>query len=156
CGLARGAARDVVGVTELLRALVEMRQAVPLSWSPDGRWLLVRSNVPGTHQLYVLPGFRRLTSYDEPVLGQFLPDGHVLVEIDEGGNERTQLHVLDHGALVSDPRYIHRTPVARGRTLAYATNRRNGVDFDVVARDLETGDETLFELEGYVYIAGVS
>jgi dipeptidyl aminopeptidase/acylaminoacyl peptidase len=145
-----------VGVTELLRALLEMRQAVPLSWSPDGRWLLVRSNVPGTHQLYVLPGFRRLTSYDEPVTGQFLPDGHVLVEVDEGGNERTQLHVLDHGALVSDPRFIHRTPIARGRTLAYATNRRNDVDFDVVARDLETGEERVFELEGNISVAGVS
>jgi len=31
-----------VGVTDLLRALLEMRQAVPLSWSPDGRWLLAR------------------------------------------------------------------------------------------------------------------
>jgi dipeptidyl aminopeptidase/acylaminoacyl peptidase len=139
-----------------LRALLEMRQAVPLSWSPDGRWLLVRSNIPGTHQLYIAPGMRRLTSYDEPVLGQFLPDGHVLVEIDEGGNERTQLHVLDHGPLVSDPRFMHRTPIARGRTLAYATNRRNGVDFDVVAHDLESGAERTFELEGHIYVAAVS
>jgi dipeptidyl aminopeptidase/acylaminoacyl peptidase len=146
----------VVGVTDFLRSLLEMRQAVPLSWSPDGRWLLARSNIPGTHQLYVLPGLRRLTSYDEPVVGQFLPDGHVLVEVDEGGNERTQLHVLDHGPLVSDPRYIHRTPIARGRTLAYSTNRRNEVDFDVVAHDLETGQERVFELEGHVYVAGVS
>ena len=145
-----------MGVTELLRSLLEMRQAVPLSWSPDGRWLLVASNIPGTHQLYVLPGMRRLTSYDEPVTGQFLPDGRVLVEVDEGGNERTQLHVLDEGALVSDARYIHRTPHAAGRLLAYATNRRNGVDFDVVARDLESGGERVFELEGNVGVAAVS
>jgi dipeptidyl aminopeptidase/acylaminoacyl peptidase len=139
-----------------LRALLEMRQAVPLSWSPDGRWLLVRSNIPGTHQLYVLPGMRRLTSYEEPVTGQFLPDGHVLVEVDEGGNERIQLHVLDHGPLVSDPQFIHRTPIAHGRTLAYATNRRNGVDFDVVAHELETGEETVFEFDGNVYVEGMS
>ena len=37
-----------------LRALLEMRQAVPLSFSPDGERLLVASNLPGTHQLYEL------------------------------------------------------------------------------------------------------
>jgi dipeptidyl aminopeptidase/acylaminoacyl peptidase len=144
----------VVGVS--LRDLLEMRQAVPLSWSPDGQRLLVSSNVPGTHQLYEWPGMTQLTDYDEPVSGQFLPDGRVLVEIDEGGNERTQLHVLGEGLLVSDPRFIHRTPCAVGRVLAYATNRRNGVDFDVVARDLQTGEEQIFEVEGYNSVAGVS
>jgi dipeptidyl aminopeptidase/acylaminoacyl peptidase len=145
----------VVGVTDLLRALLEMRQAVPLSWSPDGTELLIRSNEPGTHQLYRWPGLEQLTSYDEPVSGQFLPDGRILVEVDEGGNERTQLHVLDEGALVSDPRYNHWTAKADGRLLAYATNRRNGTDFDVVARDLETGEETVFELEGYNGVGAV-
>jgi dipeptidyl aminopeptidase/acylaminoacyl peptidase len=139
-----------------LRALLEMRQAVPLSWSPDGGRLLVASSIPGTHQLYEWPGMRQLTDYDEPVSGQFLPDGRVLVEIDEGGNERTQLHILGEGPLVADPRFIHRTPCAVDRVLAYATNRRNGVDFDVVARDLETGEERVFELAGSNSVAGVS
>src|SRR3954471_5680972 len=133
-----------------------MRQAVPLSWSPDGSKLLVASNLPGTHQLYLLPGMEQLTSHDEPVTGQFLPDGRILVESDDGGNERTQLHILGVGPLVSDSRYIHRTPVAVGRVLAYSTNRRNGVDFDVVARDLETGEERVFELEGNNDVGAVS
>jgi dipeptidyl aminopeptidase/acylaminoacyl peptidase len=133
-----------------------MRQAVPLSWSPDGKRLLVLSNIPGTQQLYEWPSLRQLTDYAEPVSGQFLPDGRVLVEIDEGGNERTQLHVLGEGPLVSDPRFIHRTPCAVGNVLAYATNRRNGVDFDVVARDLGSGEEHVFELEGYNAVAAVS
>jgi dipeptidyl aminopeptidase/acylaminoacyl peptidase len=149
----------VVGVTDL-RALLEMRQAVPLSFSPDGSALLVASNVPGTHQLYVLPGMRQLTSYEEPVSGQFLPDGRILVVIDEGGNERTQLHVLDPAGdaepLVADPRFIHRTPQVGGTVLAYSTNRRNGVDFDVVARDLGSGEERVFELGGHVTVAAVS
>ena len=37
----------------------------------------------------------QLTSFAEPVDGQLLPDGRLLLEIDEGGNERTQLYVLD-------------------------------------------------------------
>ena len=145
-----------MGVTELLRALLEMRQAVPLSWSPDGQRLLVRSNIPGTHQLYEWPGMTQLTSYGEPVTGQYLPDGRVLVEIDEGGNERTQLHVLGEGPLVADPSSIHATPHSAGRTLAYATTRRNGVDFDIVARDLETGEERVWELEGYNHVEAIS
>ncbi len=99
-----------------LRSLLEMRQAVPLSFSPDGTRLLVASNIPGTHQLYVLPArggeLEQLTDAEEPVSGLFLPDGRVLVEMDAGGNERTQLYVLDDGeleALVVDPRFIHRT-----------------------------------------------
>jgi dipeptidyl aminopeptidase/acylaminoacyl peptidase len=140
-----------------------MRQAVPLSFAPDGETLLVASNIPGTNQLYALPArggdLRQLTSLDEPVTGQFLPDGRVLVEVDEAGNERTQLHVLEDGRLeplVVDPRFIHRTPRVVGGTLAYSTNRRNAVDFDVVARDLTTGEERVFELEGHVLVEAVS
>lgn len=138
-----------------LRALLEIRQAFPVSFSPDGERLLVASNLPGTQQLYAVPvrggELEQLTDLFEPVNGQFLPDSRVLVEMDEGGNERTQLFVLAGGELeplVVDARFIHRTPHVRGGVLAYATNRRNGVDFDIIARDLVSGDETTFELDG--------
>ncbi len=140
-----------------------MRQAVPLSFSPHGTRLLVASNIPGTHQLYVLPSrggeLEQLTNVDEPVEGAFLPDGRVLVEMDEGGNERTQLYLLEEGRLeplVVDPRYIHRTPKAAGSTLAYVTNRGDGVDFEAVARDLESGEERTFDLRGYLAVEAIS
>jgi len=98
---------------------------------------------------------RQVTDDEEAVTGQFLPDGRVLVERTSGGNERTQLYIGD-APLVVDERYKHDTPHSAGRTLAYATNRRNGVDFDVVARDLETGEERTFEFEGYVWVAAIS
>ena len=132
-----------------------MRQATPLSFSPDGKELLVASNLPGTTQLFVLPGMRQVTFDEEAVTGQFLPDGRILVERDAGGNERTQLYVGDE-PLVVDLRFKHDTPHAAGRTLAYSTNRRNGVHFDVVARDLESGEERTFEFEGYVAVAAIS
>ncbi|HEY5098879.1 MAG TPA: S9 family peptidase [Gaiellaceae bacterium] len=138
-----------------LAELLELRQASPLSFSPDGGELLVASNLPGTMQLFVVPGMRQLTDYEDAVTGQFLPDGRVLVEIDAGGNERTQLYVGDE-PLVVDERYKHDTPHAAGRTLAYATNRRNEVDFDVVALDLESGEERTFEFQGYVAVAAIS
>jgi dipeptidyl aminopeptidase/acylaminoacyl peptidase len=146
-----------------LRSLLEMRQAVPLSFSDDGSRLLVASNIPGTHQLYALPArggeLEQLTDSAEPVSGLFLPDGRVLVEIDAGGNERTQLYVLDDGKLdplVVDPRFIHRTPQVGGDVLAYSTNRRNGVDFDIVARDLGSGEERVFEIGGNCSVESVS
>src|SRR5581483_9748165 len=120
----------------------------PLSFSPDGEQLLIASNAPGSEQLFVWPGMRQATFYEEAVAGFFLPDGRILVERDSGGNERTQLYVGEE-PLVVDERFKHDTPHAAGRTLAYATNRRNGVDFDVVARDLETGEERVFEIGGY-------
>lgn len=134
---------------------MERRHASPLSFSPDGSELLVASDLPGWNQLFVVPGMQQLTHDDEAVTGQFLPDGRLLVERTSGGNERTQLYVGDE-PLVVDERYKHDTPLAAGRTLAYATNRRNDVDFDVVARDLEGGEELTFEFEGYVWVAAIS
>ncbi|MDE3191139.1 MAG: S9 family peptidase [Acidobacteriota bacterium] len=132
-----------------------MRQARPLSFSPDGSQLLIASNEPGSDQLFVWPGMRRVTFDEEKVGGQFLPDGRILVERDAGGNERTQLYAGDE-PLVVDERYKHDTPHSAGRTLAYATNRRNGVDFDVVARDLASGEERVFAIGGYVGVAAIS
>ena len=96
-----------------------------------------------------------MTFDEEAVTGQFLPDGRILVERTSGGNERTQLYVGDE-PLVVDERFKHDTPHSAGRTLAYATNRQNGVDFDIVARDLETGEERVFEIGGYAYVAALS
>jgi dipeptidyl aminopeptidase/acylaminoacyl peptidase len=153
---------------EDLRALLEMRQASPLSFSDDGSALLVGSDVPGTRQLYTVPArggaLAQLTQFDEPVNGQYLPDGSILLEMDAGGNERTQLYTLraELGAspdpLVVDERYIHSSPqIGRdGTLLAYATNRRNGTDFDIVARNLRTGEEQAFELGGWCDVASIS
>jgi dipeptidyl aminopeptidase/acylaminoacyl peptidase len=134
---------------------LERRHVSPLSFSPDGSELLVASDLPGSNQLFVVPGMRQLTHDEEAVTGQFLPDGRILVERTSGGNERTQLYIGDE-PLVVDERYKHDTPHSAGRTLAYATNRRNDVDFEVVAHDLETGEERTFELEGYVWVAAIS
>ncbi len=145
-----------------LRELLELRQAYPLSWSPDGSTLLVASDLPGTRQLFTLAAeggeLEQLTDYAEPVSGSYLPDGRILLELDEGGNERTQLHILGEGPLVSDPRFNHWTPKASkdGRLLAYTTNRRNGVDFDIVVRELVSGEERTFEIGGYVGVDSIS
>ena len=98
---------------------------------------------------------RQVTFDEEAVTGQFLPDGRILVERTAGGNERTQLYVGDE-PLVVDERFKHETPHSAGRTVAYSTNRRNNVDFDIVARDLESGEERVFEIGGYASVVAIS
>jgi len=151
-----------------LRHLLELRQAFPLSFARDGKTLLVSSDLPGTRQLFWATAsggeLDQLTDSPEPVDGQLLPDGRILLTIDEGGNERTQLYLLatERDAipkpLVVDPRFVHGTPRASrdGSLLAYTTNRRNGRDFDVVARSLVNGDERSFELGGWCRVESIS
>ncbi len=127
--------------------------------------MLVQSDLTGSMQLYRLPleggTLERLTNFGDPVTGRFVPrTTRVLVERDDGGNERTQLYLLN-GELepvVVDPAHIHRSPsLSRdGTQLAYVTNRRNGVDFDACVRSLVTGDERVVFEGGYLDTVGFS
>ncbi|HZU75062.1 MAG TPA: S9 family peptidase [Acidimicrobiales bacterium] len=133
---------------------LQARVAVPAGWSMDGSRLLVASNLSGTMQLYELSseGLVQLTDEAEPVTGRYVPGtDRVLVHKDDRGNERHQIYLLgDHGRLdpvVVDPRFIHLAggSTRDGRLLAYRTNRANGVDFEIVVRDLAEGtDRTVF------------
>jgi dipeptidyl aminopeptidase/acylaminoacyl peptidase len=152
-----------------LRDLLEMRTAAPVDFSADGSIVLVSSDLGGTAQLYLQPiaggGLVQVTDEPEPVTGFFLPGSdRVLLQMDERGNELEQLYLTDTGGappapLVVEPGVFHRTPAASrdGRLLAYASNRRNGVDWDIVVRDLVSGDErAVYEGGGWCQVAGFS
>jgi dipeptidyl aminopeptidase/acylaminoacyl peptidase len=146
----------------MLRTLLELRRAVPLD--ADAESVLVGADLPGTQQLFRLRDgeLEQLTDYEEPVDGLLLPDGRMLLAMDEGGNERAQLYLLDAAhrlePLVYEPEFLHWTPHATrdGRSLAYASNRRNGVDFDVYVRGLATGAERAVFGGGWLEVAGFS
>jgi acetyl esterase/lipase len=161
-----------VGLRELLQASI----TVALDIDAAGR-LLVASNETGTAQLSEVDEGRTrvLTDLGEPVSGRYLPGQRaVLLEMDAGGDERHQLYLLDIAeaagpaspsdpqrlrALTADRDHVHHIAGVspEGQTLAYTTNRRNGVDFDVWVRDLKTGDERpLFERGGWCEGAGFS
>jgi dipeptidyl aminopeptidase/acylaminoacyl peptidase len=141
-----------------LRELLELRVALPAD--AGATHALVQANPTGTLQLYRVPlgggPLERLTDEAEPVAGRFLPGGErIVASMDAGGNERRQLYLLEPGGalqpLVVDPEFNHWSPQPSpdGRLVAYACNRRNGVDFDVFVRDLESGEErAIFELGG--------
>ena len=149
-----------------LGSFLELKQAWPLAFTRDGSALLIASDRPGVRQLFLVPSEggepEQLTDLPEPVDGTLLPDGRVLLSVDAGGNERTQLYLLERGdepePLIVDPRFNHWTPVVSrdGAMLAYATNRGNGSDFEVVARNLGSGEERVFDLRGYLAIHGFS
>lgn len=132
---------------------LNIKVATASGFSPDGTKVLVSSNLTGTMQLYTVPrtggDLSQITDFEEPVSGSYLPTtDEILLSIDEGGNERQQIWLMDDTGhdlrkLVYDPDYIHRVGgITRdGSAVAYACNRRNGVDFDVFVRSLGTEEE---------------
>ena len=150
-----------------LATLLKARATVALDIDPAGR-VLVGDDRTGSMQLYeIAPDgvWTQLTHLDDRCTGRYLRgERAVVVEHDLGGNERGQISLLrlDEPAaeltpLVHDPGYIHNIlHVLPGRVI-YATNRRNGVDFDVVVRDLGNGtDRVLYDNGGWVMQVAVA
>jgi dipeptidyl aminopeptidase/acylaminoacyl peptidase len=96
-----------------------------------------------------------LTALPGACTGRYVPGQRaVVVSHDQGGNERHQLSVLrlpvpsgqparleDLEPLVRDPRYMHVLADVQADQICYFTNRRNGVAFDPVIRQLASGSE---------------
>ncbi|MFY9916178.1 MAG: prolyl oligopeptidase family serine peptidase [Nocardioidaceae bacterium] len=132
-------------------------------WDDLGSIQLVEIDTDGTRTpLTALPGACQ---------GRYVPGRRqVIVQHDRGGDENMQLSVLDLSLppaipvgldgltpLVADPAYIHTLMDVTATSLVYNTNRRNGVDFDVVVRDLATGEETrVYDAGGYVIETTIS
>ena len=81
----------------------------------------------------------------------------MVLSADTGGTERAQLSLLRPDRpgvpepLVHDPAYLHALLDVAPDRVVYATNRRNGVDFDVISREVSTGAErVLWDGGGYV------
>jgi len=145
-----------------LVALLELPRAI--AFGADADSVLLGADFPGTLQLYRARGgaLEQLTREAEPVEGLLLAGGGVVVAKDTAGDERHQLYLLSGGGLgplVVDERFAHWTPHGSldGGLLAYASNRRNGRDFDVFVRDLETGEERcVFDRGGLAVVFGFS
>jgi dipeptidyl aminopeptidase/acylaminoacyl peptidase len=156
---------------DLVRALLQTRCAqladVDLAPGANER-LLVRTDVSGTMQLSELSGgaLTELTALPEPVAGaHYLPGlRRAVLEVDAGGNERHQLYLLDLeqaagapvtgldglSALTAEPRFGHRFAGVShdGRTIAYVSNRANGVDFDLWLSDAVSHEHRLLFADG--------
>ena len=149
--------------TDRLLELLELRRTTLLDVDAEGR-LLISNDETGSAQLYeVSPdGTRRqLTDLGEPCTGRYLPGARaVVVSADTGGTERAQLSLLELSEepagfaplrpLAHDPAYLHVLFDVQPDTVVYATNRRDGVEFDVIAHRVSDGTErVLFDGGGY-------
>ena len=160
------------GVTLDIRTLLELRTWTVFDVDDEGR-VLAGYDGSGSMQLVELDATGSptpLTALPGPCSGRYLRDERaVVVEHDEGGNERSQLSLLRLDPLPSEPvgldeleplvrdeRYLHPLLDVGPGVVAYATNRRNDVDFDVVVRRLADGAETVrYDAGGYVTDAAI-
>ncbi|WP_263250452.1 alpha/beta hydrolase family protein [Saccharopolyspora rosea] len=110
-----------------------------------------------------------LTALPGAVTGRYVPgERAAVVQHDTDGDERGQLSLLrlprsapaaldDLEPLVRDPDHVHRLLDVLPDRIVYSTNRRNGVDFDVVIRSVVTGEErVVYDGGGMVLDVAVS
>lgn len=139
----------------------------------DGRVLAGSDESGATQLVEIAPDGSEtaLTALAGAVSGRYVPGERVVVvQHDTDGDERPQLSLLDvreprrEPAAVDDLRPLARDPgrvhwlldVLPGRVV-YATNRRNGVDFDVAIRSTVTGEEqVVYDRGGMVLEAAAS
>jgi dipeptidyl aminopeptidase/acylaminoacyl peptidase len=158
---------------DLFRRLLDTRTWLAMDLDTDGRVLAGHDDL-GSMQLVELGvdgSATPLTDLPTKCRGRYVPGRRqVVVEHDSGGDENFQLSLLDLDddrdapvgldgltPLVADPQYLHVLLDVTESSLVYCTNRRNGVDMDVVVRDLTTGEErVVYDGGGYVATTEVS
>jgi dipeptidyl aminopeptidase/acylaminoacyl peptidase len=163
----------VTTASDSLRALLDLRTWVALDLDADGRVLAAHDDL-GSLQLVEIAAdgaVTALTDLPSRCNGRYVPGRRqVVVEHDAGGDENWQLSLLDITdlpetpvgldgltPLVHDLEHLHSLLDVTADAVVYCTNRRNGVDMDVVVRDLSTGDERVaYDGGGYVVETKVS
>lgn len=182
---------------EIINALLDLTAWAVFDVDPEGR-ILAGNDESGSMQLVeIAPDGTRtqLTALPSRCSGRYVPGTRlVVVQHDNGGDERTQLSLLDLAPsdgsaasppagpalpdsrpaaaalppqlpaslealtpLVHDPEYKHDLADVSAGSVVFLTNRRDGVDFDLVVHDLATGTETtLYDGGGYLASAVAS
>ena len=151
---------------------LNVRSAVGPSVGPEGELLSFRMNTTGTHQVWTMtepdswPTQR--TFFEERVtFASWSPERRELIfGMDEGGNEREQLYLLDPDDGTIDN--LTQRPAAKhrwggwshdGERFAFASNRRDEAVFDVYVQDrTERGDAAtlVYEGDGWLSLSGWS
>lgn len=158
----------------LVRSLLELQTWTLFDIDAHGR-ILAGNDQTGSMQLVEVDTTGTatlLTDLSSKCSGRYVPGSEprqVIVQHDSGGDERMQLSMItvepghrpvtsaELEPIVHDPAYLHVLEDVTATSLVYATNRRNGTDFDVISRDLSTGTETvLYDSGGYIADVAVS
>src|ERR671914_3107249 len=145
---------------------LKIRGAWGASWSPDGQRVAFLTEITGVPQVWEVSGEapswpEQLTFYEERISGALYSptENRLLFGMDAGGNERSQLFLLQDGQvrdLTNAPDAIHYPGgfSPDGKRIAYTATRRNGTDFDIFVQELPEGEpETVWEVSGYFTVA---
>ena len=145
---------------------LKVRGAWGASWSADGLRVSFLTEITGIPQVWEVASEgsswpEQLTFYEERVSSALYSptQNRILFGMDAGGNERSQLFLLEDGEvtdLTSAPEAIHYPGgfSPDGRRIAYTATRRNGTDFDVFVQGLPEGEpEMVWEVPGYHTVA---
>ena len=145
---------------------LKVRGAWGASWSPNSMRISFLTEITGVPQVWEVAAEghswpEQLTFYEERISGAFYSpkENRLLFSMDAGGNERSQLFLLEDGVvkdLTGAPDAIHYPGGFShdGRCIAYTATRRNGTDFDVFVQELQEGEpETVWEVSGYHTVA---
>ncbi len=134
------------------------RGAGPSQISPDGRTVVTRLSLTGTRQLYAIEALaddpqstlRQLTNGSGVTFFDIAPDGRLIYGSDNNGDERENYWLLDISAEVAAPRLLLPATVngfrsyggfsGDSKTLVYASTERSGLDYDIYAADVESGE----------------
>lgn len=132
-----------------------------LAFSPDGRSVLISSDASGVFNAYALPiaGGAPVplttSTTDALFAASYLPDGRVLVQGDQGGNELDHVYLREADGSLRDltPGENLKAGFAGlsgdGKTLWITSNARNPEAFDVLAYDTTTFEHrVLFQNPG--------
>lgn len=153
-----------------IQQYLNIRSAGSPTFSPDAKHLAYLTNVTGTPQVWTvdLPSGkpRQLTNYDDNVsFVRWLPDrGGIVFGKARGGDENTQFFWMKPDGtgvrpLTNDPSVRHNFAEVSwdGRTIYYASNKRNRNYFDIYAMEIATGkEELLYQQDGNNDLAAIN
>lgn len=130
--------------------------AMSAQLSPDGEHVAVMSDITGVRQWWIVPAQggqpRQLTFGNGATFARFAPDSESLIYgADNDGNEqeayyRISLDGLEEDRVLPARRGAFRTfgdVLPDGDRIVFASTERNGLDYDIYVRDLETGEQRL-------------
>ena len=152
-----------------LERYLNVRSAYGASLGPDGR-LAFLMDTTGTGQVWTVDGPlawpEQRTFYDEPVsFVTWSPERPELIfGMDEGGDERMQLYLLDDATGVATDLTTHPSAKHRwggwshdGERFAFASNRRDEAVFDIYTQrreDTGTDADLVHEGDGWLSASG--
>ncbi|MHB1163559.1 MAG: S9 family peptidase [Minisyncoccota bacterium] len=159
-----------MNTTYSINDFLEVKFAGGASFSPDGTRVAYLSNATGTSQVFLMPTEggepEQLTDFQDPVsFVRFSPTEDVLIfGKAEGGNEQTQFYLLDldtrqttNVTAKPDVRHNFGGWSPDGKSICFASNERNGKDFDVYVMAIATLDKhCIFDRGGSCAAEGFS